>query len=531
MKVQKLFILLFISTGFMLLSGCTALSGKETSGTAVSFSADLSGLRKTTGSSAVRSAETAGIYTVTAVLADTAGATVQTQAVAAADASVIITFTNIDVGLTGTVQLSVTDSGGTPVASGTSDVFTVQEGENAVTVVLRSSQKKLLSFGFETSLTATVNSVSTTIYAFITGAVDETSHTVSVKVPSEPSDCTSFPDFTKLAASFTTNSSATVSVGSIVQESGATVNDFTNPVTYTVKGADGSTQNYTVTVTPNSTDAVVIEYYNTVDSSLYYQIVPNGAAVTLVANRFTRTGYTFGGWSKSEAAGNTDYTDGGTYMITAALDTTDATDTVRFLPLYAVWTTTYTITLDSTGADSGSTGTTVLYGKYNNGFYTDAACTIACTSITVPTRTGYSFTGYYTASDGTGTQYITNDGTISATSTTFSADQTLYAVWTLGIYTITLDYTNTEFGIEGTTVLYEKYNTGFYTDAACTETFKCTSIMPPTKAGYHFYGYYTAAEGAGTLYITDDGTFISSDMTNTTFTANQTLYAYWREMM
>jgi len=38
-------------------------------------------------------------------------------------------------------------------------------------------------------------------------------------------------------------------VGSTVQISGTTANNFTSPVTYTVTAADSSTQNYTVTVT------------------------------------------------------------------------------------------------------------------------------------------------------------------------------------------------------------------------------------------------------------------------------------------
>ncbi len=52
-----------------------------------------------------------------------------------------------------------------------------------------------------------------------------------------------------LGASFNT-SGANVTVGSVTQvNGGATPNDFTNPVIYTVHAADGTTQNYTVTVT------------------------------------------------------------------------------------------------------------------------------------------------------------------------------------------------------------------------------------------------------------------------------------------
>ena len=54
-------------------------------------------------------------------------------------------------------------------------------------------------------------------------------------------------DLTELVATFTTTA-ASVKVGSTVQVSGTTVNDFTDPVTYTACAEDGSSQAYTVTV-------------------------------------------------------------------------------------------------------------------------------------------------------------------------------------------------------------------------------------------------------------------------------------------
>ncbi len=55
-------------------------------------------------------------------------------------------------------------------------------------------------------------------------------------------------DVTDLVATFTTTGSS-VKVGSTLQISGVTVNNFTNPVVYTVTAQDGTTENYTVTVT------------------------------------------------------------------------------------------------------------------------------------------------------------------------------------------------------------------------------------------------------------------------------------------
>jgi hypothetical protein len=55
-------------------------------------------------------------------------------------------------------------------------------------------------------------------------------------------------DVTAFVATFTTTG-ANVSVGTTVQVSGVTANNFTGPVTYTVTAGDGSTRTYVVTVT------------------------------------------------------------------------------------------------------------------------------------------------------------------------------------------------------------------------------------------------------------------------------------------
>jgi parallel beta-helix repeat protein len=53
---------------------------------------------------------------------------------------------------------------------------------------------------------------------------------------------------TVLVATFAVSDGATVWVNGITQTSGVTANDFTDPVTYSVQAADGTTQSYTVTV-------------------------------------------------------------------------------------------------------------------------------------------------------------------------------------------------------------------------------------------------------------------------------------------
>jgi len=98
---------------------------------------------------------------------------------------------------------------------------------------LKSSAKVLLSFDF----TIADNSVLTEdCIGVINGSA------VSISVPFGSS-------VTALKASFTSSTSSSVKIGSTAQQSKTTTNDFTNPQVYTVIAEDGTTQNYTVTVT------------------------------------------------------------------------------------------------------------------------------------------------------------------------------------------------------------------------------------------------------------------------------------------
>ena len=94
----------------------------------------------------------------------------------------------------------------------------------------------------------------------------------------------------------------------------------------------------------------------------------------------------------------------------------------------------FTITLDNQSATTS--GTTSIYQKYSVGYFLDNnlqnQMTTSNNPITVPTRTGYLFGGYYTGTNGSGTQYIDSTGklTSNASNTHFTANDTLYAAWT-----------------------------------------------------------------------------------------------------
>lgn len=94
----------------------------------------------------------------------------------------------------------------------------------------------------------------------------------------------------------------------------------------------------------------------------------------------------------------------------------------------------FEITLDNQGADVVQ-GTDYIYEKYSIGFYLNSSATTQMTTssngITIPEKDGYTFQGYYTQTNGGGTQYIDENGklTSSANSSNFTADDTLYAYY------------------------------------------------------------------------------------------------------
>ena len=115
-------------------------------------------------------------------------------------------------------------------------------------------------------------------------------------------------------------------------------------------------------------------------------------------------------------------------------------------------------------------------------------------------KTGYSFNGWNTAANGTGTSQAA-----TSTFTMPSANVVLYAQWSPNTYTVTFD-ANTGSGSMGTQSI------------ACAASASLTANSF-TKTGYSFNGWNTAANGSGTSY--------SDQASYTMGTSNAMLYAQW----
>ena len=130
--------------------------------------------------------------------------------------------------------------------------------------------------------------------------------------------------------------------------------------------------------------------------------------LTLDVTAPTRTGYTLAGWNTVADGSGTAYEEGASY--TANAGTT----------LYAQWTlNTVAVTFNSNGGEGNMPAQSVSYN------------TQTALSTNTFTRTGYTFAGWNTVADGTGTSYA--DGA----NITVTAATTLYAQWSKNKYTVT----------------------------------------------------------------------------------------------
>lgn len=144
---------------------------------------------------------------------------------------------------------------------------------------------------------------------------------------------------------------------------------------------------------------------------------------------------------------------------------------------------------DTTGtAATTNVNPTTVYSKYDTGLYSDSTATTAVTSVTAPTRTGWTFNGFYTSKYSGGTRVISNAGAVlSAASTqvaTTGATATWYAQWTANQYTVTYDK-----GAHSSSSNYVDTNGATYDSNYTAKTLQQTGIAANT--GYTFVGWST----------------------------------------
>jgi uncharacterized repeat protein (TIGR02543 family) len=203
-------------------------------------------------------------------------------------------------------------------------------------------------------------------------------------------------------------------------------------------------------------------------------ITQDFASTVTVPSAPTRTGYTFANWNTASDGNGTSYSPGATFAMPANNQN-----------LFAIWTINqYTISFDSQGGSAVASITQ------------DFASTVTVPSA--PTRTGYTFANWNTAADGNGTSYAP-----AATFAMPANNQTLFAIWTINQYTVSFD------------------SQGGSAVASITQDFASTVTVPsaPTRTGYTFANWNTAADGNGTSY-TPGATFAMP-------ASNQTLFAMW----
>ena len=227
---------------------------------------------------------------------------------------------------------------------------------------------------------------------------------------------------------------------------------------------------------------------------------PNGgtssiASVQKVANdpltievAATRTGYDFVKWV--DQSGDL-WSPGATTTVTSG----------RYI-FSATWTAnTYAVTFDG---NSNTSGAVPSSGSY----ITDGTAYAIPGNTGLLVRTGYTFIGWNTLANGTGTDYAAGVGA------TYSSvgDLPLFAKWQANTYVITYNGNGATGGTSPGNASYVTGAVSPYTVAANSGTL--------VKEGFTFDGWYTTATGAdGTGYVAGSGTL--------TTTSDLTLFAKW----
>ena len=241
---------------------------------------------------------------------------------------------------------------------------------------------------------------------------------------------------------------------------------------------------YTLTYDKNGGSGTTSPTYRDSESSTL--------TVTTASNGFTGpTGYEFDHWDTEDDGSGDDYDAGDSYTL------------VSNGTLYAIWKAkTYSITLDNESpTEEGSTSVTLTYDSDDHA------------AITNPTKTGYTFGGWYSGDNGTGELVIDKNGDLQADVEVSDEDWTdgsgnwvhdgvvtLYAKWTANSYTVTLDNNDATSGSSQTVSATFGSAMPLKTTADGTP-----AVAALSRTGYTFTGWWDATSG-GNQYYSYSGT-------------------------
>lgn len=195
----------------------------------------------------------------------------------------------------------------------------------------------------------------------------------------------------------------------------------------------------------------------------------------------TRVGYAFKGWNTAPDGSGTAFT--------------ASTKVSASITVYAQWDIipwSYTVTFDQNGGDTSPSPTAKTVSSPD---------TTVGALPTAPTRAGYTFTGWNTKADGSGTAFTAD--------TTVTAGITVYAQWDIIPWSWTISFD--------------------VNDGSATEPIERTVSNPNTTVGelpappvredYDFLGWNTEPDGSGTFFTA-----------GTPVTASITVYAQWKSV-
>jgi len=396
------------------------------------------------------------------------------------------------------------------IANATSATNSANSGViTAAFPITASSSKTITSFTFSTSTNTTINGTA-----------------IAVSVPYGT-------DITALVATFATTGSS-VAIGLNPQVSGTTSNNFTSSQTYTVTAADGSTQNYSVTVVAalNSFNSITSFSFAGLSPAVNASIngnnitanVPYGTATTNLVATFATTGSSVTVGSNLQTSGSSanDFSNSFltpvVYTVTAANNSTQSYSvTVTPLPsttasaegtyTFGTWSKS-NVTASLSCADAGSGCLGISYCTDTSNLCTPAVSGTAYGTYSSPIPISTEGTSYirYFSTDKNGnsetvqSQIINIDTKAPTTSNDFTSDKAWISVDPIITLVANDGNPSVSSGIAWTKYCEDTGSTDTPCDPSGGTDYKNTPVLiAPTSTSSTIYFRYASADNAGNI--------------------------------